>query len=1080
MSTPLDTFNVNYMKVDDDTYIINRQVVNGVYIPELKINILATSADITIDSALRIVAENLTINSFYYNGTERVLTETGKFYADAFEREISGVINFTDIGASLLSDLLGMESSEPTTLGEFSADNKEVSPSNPNGRVAQSLGYDFEFNVDVPLLQKFVNDQRDLFGLYRSALDNGQISTGERGVSYSVINFGINNALSNVFTILSAHEVDGHGNNTFLDHDPNLRFASQLERDPAYNAEWYDAFNTGVIYASQNTLLGIVGRYREGEAGSDALLGFKQALLSQAEKNISQGSRLSYFTEGSVEDYINTTTKDDGTLSIIVQNQFFQALPQVDPVTGAILPTGLRRNSTGSIEDNKGRLAAYDVEYVDGQPVIRRSRVTDGTADGGLGVTIEKQYANNRPISTDIQINGNPIGIEFSDFGSVLGQQLGYRLAGGNELAGILTSAALKTLGDNLGDVLDGIVGHQSTKNAISDAIATTGEEFLTNLKSAGIGAISSFLTAELVNAIGLHGFAGQVANTASGAVVGQVLTNIVDGAALFDGVNLTMVGNAIGSFVGSFLASKVISFDTVGGQIGASVGAALAPIGVTALLAPAGLALTPIGFAVVAFIGFIAGGLIGSLFGGTPRSGADSVWDASQQKFVVDNVWSKKGGSKDAARSVASAVSDTFNAVLSAAGGTLLNPELVRSGNYGMRKKAFVYKPYSTRDSDAITQKFSGKDAATRLIGYGVYTGLTDPDFQIVGGDIYVKRALYNTFSLGGLDPRNFDTNVLMGNISSAQQYESYLANSTVINALVSAEPNSVFAIETLLTLARADELGLTRRAASDWFGGFSYLMSEAQTGAANVEFGFDYDPFSGQISRLIGVGDYVLGDAIDIAGQTTIEGTVAGETIDLRSGRLADQRGFTVDGHLNDDIAVAGADFTSLTTGVTFAAADLRKTVIVTVANDGLAEATEAFLGKLSNAPGMQIMGGEAVATIVDGTAALPTLMVGNSYAWEKTAMPCSVCPCPRRPPPLSRSRWRSPTTKPRAWASIMAARVLPTSRCRLTASTGPMRPARPSMRASRNSSFEPRSSLIMSPIQITWLRSSSTVRW
>jgi hypothetical protein len=87
----------------------------------------------------------------------------------------------------------------------------------------------------------------------------------------------------------------------------------------------------------------------------------------------------------------------------------------------------------------------------------------------------------------------------------------------------------------------------------------------------------------------------------------------------------------------------------------------------------------------------------------------------------------------------------------------------------------------------------------------------------------------------MGGVDALNFDTNVLLGNISSAQSYESYLANASVINALVSAEPDSVFAIETLLNLVRADELGLTRRAASDWFGGFSYLLQEAQANAAN-----------------------------------------------------------------------------------------------------------------------------------------------------------------------------------------------------------------------------------------------------
>lgn len=570
--------------------------------------------------------------------------------------------------------------------------------------------------------------------------------------------------------------------------------------------------------------------------------------------------------------------------------------------------------------------------------------------------------------------------------GNTIGSILGNRISD-DPFVSVATSAALATLGENLAEFIGN--GFQNNRGLDLDKNAAVfddiGEEFLANLKSAGIGAVSSFLTAELVNAIGLDGFAGELANSSAGYAIGQIVSNIVEGQKLFDGLSTAQLGNVVGGFLGAKLASEIVSFDTVGGQIGSAIGSALGTLAMSELAKAGTLLAGPVGAAIGAFVGFILGGLIGSIFGGTPRSGADSVWDSSEQKFVVANVWSKKGGSKDAARSVASAVSETFNSILSATGGTLLNPEAVQSGNYGMRKKDFVYRPYSTRDKDAITQRFNGKDAATQLIGYGVYQGLTDPDFQIAGGDIYVKRALYNTFQLGDLDPRDFDSSVLIGNISSAQQYESYLANSTVINALVSAEPNSVFAIETLLTLARAQELGLTRRAASDWFGGFSFLIKEAGTDAANVDFGFDYDAMSGQVSRLIGVGNYVLGDTIDIAGQTTIEAGAANDTMDLRTGKLTDQRGFTVNGHLNDDIAVSGSDFTAKTATLTISGSAPRYAVEVTVAADALAESTETFLASLSNAPGMQIMGGDAVATIVDGAAALPTLMVGDSYAWE-----------------------------------------------------------------------------------------------
>lgn len=642
------------------------------------------------------------------------------------------------------------------------------------------------------------------------------------------------------------------------------------------------------------------------------------------------------------------------------------------------------------IEDlNTSSLIDLKVETVNGVTTTRK--LFERSISGKLEVAIEYGADGKTVKNTALRFGSNPKMVTFSDAAGLIGDNLGYRLAGGNRLTGSVYSAFLKTAGQNLGEALDAVVfgSPANIGKNIETVLADIDRELLNNLKSAGVGALSSLLTAELVNAVGLSGFAGEFANSSAGYVIGQLANQLIlEGANISEALkslDWTQLGNAVGGFLGSRLASELVSFDTVGGQIGSAVGSALGTLAMTELAKAGTLLAGPVGAAIGAFVGFIIGGLIGSIFGGTPRSGADSVWDSSQQKFVVANVWSKKGGSKDAARSVASAVSDTFNAVLSATGGTLLNPEAVQSGNYGMRKKAFVYKPYSTRDSDAITQKFLGKDAATHLIGYGVYTGLTDSDFQIAGGNIYVKRALYNTFEIGGLDPRNFDSSALLGNMASAQQYESYLANSGVINALVAAEPESAFAIETLITLARAQELGLTRRAASDWFGGFSFLIREADTTAADVDFGFDYDPVSGQVSRLIGIGNYVLGDAIDIAGQTTIEADSANNTIDLRVGNLADQRGYTVNGHLNDDIAAGDVDFTGLGTSVSFAAGALRATVSVALANDGVAESLERFEASLSDASAMQIMGGAAVATIVDGAAALPTLLVGDSYAWE-----------------------------------------------------------------------------------------------
>ncbi len=653
-----------------------------------------------------------------------------------------------------------------------------------------------------------------------------------------------------------------------------------------------------------------------------------------------------------------------------------------------------------------GRL--IPVDYLDRQVTYIRNQETgkiEGYTVRDGGVTVITMLNDDlEPIATDIVIDNNPIGIDFSYGVGLLARQLGYRIAGDNVISGALSSAFLLTLGDNLGDVLDGVFGKQSSiSNTTKDAFKTFGPELLENIKASGVGALSSYLTAELISAVGISGFVGELTNTAAGAVINQIITNMAAGAnitnvaELFNGVNPGLLVTAVGSFLGNKLANSVHEWTSVGGQIGAAVGSAISialDAKLIATLAATGrielIAVAVVIVIIDAFIGNLIGGLIGSLFGGTPRSGADTVWSESEQKFIVSNVYSKKGGSKDVARSLASAAAETFNAVLSAAGGTLLNPEAVTSGNYGMRKKDYVYRPYSTQETSAISFRISSKetDSFGRVVGYGVAKGFTDADFQIAGGNTYVKRAIYNTFEIGGIDPTNFDQKVLFGNISSAQQYVSYIYNAGIINALVSAQPDSAFAIETLVTLARAEELALGRRHRSDWFGGFSFLLKEAGVSAAEVVFDFAYDTNIDRVSRLFVLGEYVLDDAIDVAGQTVIEldeNDTAAQTIDLRSGKLADQRGYMVNGQVNDNIAASDSDYHAKSAVINFAAGDLRMSVSVNLSDDGGAEAAEAFLGQIFNATGLSIVGGSAHATIVDGTAAAPTLMVGRSYARE-----------------------------------------------------------------------------------------------
>jgi Ca2+-binding RTX toxin-like protein len=545
-----------------------------------------------------------------------------------------------------------------------------------------------------------------------------------------------------------------------------------------------------------------------------------------------------------------------------------------------------------------------------------------GTTAVEAGVTVTKTFdGQGNETSSKIKIRAGEL-INFTNAGSILGQQLGYMFAGDNKLAGVVASATLQTVGHSLGEILDGAISGHSIDEIVHSAFDDLGPTFLANLKSAGIGAVSSFLTAELVNALGVDGFAGELFSTAAGSIINTIITNLVNGATtaatIFADIgSAASLGSAVGSFLGNKLANELVTFDTVGGQLGSAVGSILGSIAGMAIgkavFGALGTALAgPLGAAIGAFIGTLVGGMVGSLFGGTPRSGADVEWDAARSEFVVTNVYARKGGSKDMAKAMAGAAAETFNAILSATGGTLMDPGAVQSGNYGMRKSDFVYRPNHTRDKDAITQRFSGEGAAQKLIAYGVHQGLTSGDFRIVGGDIYAKRALYNSFADGALNGQNFDASTILGNITAAQRYETYLANSLTINSLISSEPDSVFAVEWLLTLTRASELGLTRRHESDWYGGFDAFLKEAEVTADEVEFAFDYDPFANRLSRMTLVGEYDLTDSVDIAGQTTIDGTAGDDTIRLSGANLVAASGTSNVGLTVNGVAHDGLTFT------------------------------------------------------------------------------------------------------------------------------------------------------------------------
>src|SRR5688572_7649001 len=269
----------------------------------------------------------------------------------------------------------------------------------------------------------------------------------------------------------------------------------------------------------------------------------------------------------------------------------------------------------------------------------------------------------------------------FAEYSSEIGQALGSNLGtyiARNESQGVQigVSTLLGVIGQNLGESIELYLLGASADVSLQVAF----KDLPTDLKNAGLGVISSLLTAELFDSLGIDGTAGELGQSVFSSYLTTVIQNL---PALINGTETltnvlqgVQVGNIIGGFIGTKLASKLVQFDTIGGQIGSAVGSSVGAIvgGMTALESAAmgakfGSFAGPIGAAIGAFVGFILGGLIGSLFGGTPRSGANLAFDHSKQQFKVTSAWAKNGATKDGARSIATGAANLVNSVIALTG---------------------------------------------------------------------------------------------------------------------------------------------------------------------------------------------------------------------------------------------------------------------------------------------------------------------------------------------------------------------------------------------------------------------------
>lgn len=560
-----------------------------------------------------------------------------------------------------------------------------------------------------------------------------------------------------------------------------------------------------------------------------------------------------------------------------------------------------------------GAIEGFPIEYGRGayyQPATVGSHaafLTLATLSGGSAAPSPQ----GRVVAVETEANGSVVTISNASLASILGSNLVSALGVQDPLENIAVRSVASTFAMNIGQEIDLAMG-RSLGNYAADLPKKAFVDLGRDLGVSIAGAVGSYLLGELVNALGIHGEIGQATDAVGGAIISQIAENVVIGKGLLDGVDLALIGNAAGSFLGGYLASKIIHFDTIGGQVGAAIGSGLGGIvggkiiggAIAHTFSSIGILAGPLGAAIGAFLGYIVGGLIGSLFGGTPKSGASILWDGSSGTFEVGNVWAKGGASKGGAEGYAATVASVLNGVLSATGSKLASAGSIRLGEYGTYKNDLVYR---SQIGGQLATTYSTRNVSD-LVNHGSFIAVSDVASQLVGGDIYVKRAIASTIDRSGTGVA-FNVTALSGNISTALEFENYQSNAMYLNTLISTAPTSALALSTDAIIAQALDLGLNKRGRTDWIGGWNAFFDEAADGRIdglgympeNVFAGLD--PATG--GRLFGFFDAdgqlanAIGDTIDNTAKDKVVGTANSDFIWIQNDVLRPPTGgLTING--------------------------------------------------------------------------------------------------------------------------------------------------------------------------------------
>ncbi len=249
-------------------------------------------------------------------------------------------------------------------------------------------------------------------------------------------------------------------------------------------------------------------------------------------------------------------------------------------------------NVRASTFDDNGALEKQQDVFTTGTTAIKYLDPRNTHPYNELNVT---KGADGQITAAQLQLEQNVIAAGGS-IGQLFGSAIGNALAPNDPFQRILTTTVAGLIGQKLLQTFTASLTLDASRFVLSDFASVSGLD----VAHAGIGAISSFLTAELGHEMGLTGLSGQLFNGIAGGVTGSVLNQVVDkiGTGVsFDaaigaiqwGTAVTQAGYNVASIVGSYLGQELVPAQThegaVGGQLLGAVGSA---IGISIVLANA------------------------------------------------------------------------------------------------------------------------------------------------------------------------------------------------------------------------------------------------------------------------------------------------------------------------------------------------------------------------------------------------------------------------------------------------------------------------------------------------------------